>query len=460
MFNKEIYISRREALAKQVCEGIIIMPGNGELPRNFKANTYFFVQDSNFLYYAGIDDANLVLVIDCISGKSILFGNEITFEETIWMGKELSLSAKGEKVGIDEVQSISKLEDYVRRLKKKIHFLPTYRTDTTLLLSELLQIPFKNVDSLASDKLIKSIISQREIKDEFEIKEMEVAHSWTRKMHLSVMKYAQAEISEFELVGTIKGIAVKEGGRAAYPPILTVQGQVLHNFKHRNKLRNGQLLLGDFGAESTSHYSADITRTIPVSGQFDTKQKQIYQIVLDAQRQGIEMLKEGVLFIDIHLSSCLAIANGLKDLGLMKGDMNEAVSKGVHALFFPHGLGHMIGLDVHDMESLGEVLVGYDDEITKQHQFGLKSLRLGKRMKKGFVVTIEPGIYFIPELIEEWKSSRADMHAFLNFNEIMKYVDFGGIRIEDECVITENGNEILGAPLPKTIEDIESTMAK
>ena len=272
------------------------------------------------------------------------------------------------------------------------------------------------------------------------------------------MSITKAGKRESNLVGAIENTIITNGSCTAYPPIVTVQGQILHNFNYNNELKKGQLLLGDFGASSHSGYAGVITRTIPVSGNFTEKQKEIYQIVLEAQNRAIEILKPNELFKDVHLASCMTIVDGLKDLGLMKGDTYEAVAAGAHALFFPHGLGHMIGLDVHDMESLGENYVGYNDEVSKSDQFGLKSLRLGKRLKQGFTITIEPGIYFIPELFNDWKFNNKKCAPFLNFDKIESYLDFGGIRIEDEYVITENGNKILGQYIPKKISEIEQIM--
>lgn len=460
-FDKDIYINRRLELIKKVGKGIIVLPGNSESARNFKANTYFFVQDSSFLYYTGLNNLpDLVLVMNCETGESILFGDEVSLEHTIWMGAQELLSEKAHKAGINNVYETSKLSNFIKEHlhKSKIHYLPPYRSSTTLLLSYLLGISVDEVSTNTSKPLIDAIVSQREIKSSQEVYELEKALDLAKEMHLEVITKASSRQTEANLVGLLESSAISNGSRTAYPPIVSIQGQILHNFNYTNDLQKGQLLLGDFGGLSKHGYASDITRTIPVSGKFTSKQKEIYQIVLNAQKEAVKMLKPDVFFKDIHLASCHKIAEGLKDLGLMKGNIQEAVAAGAHALFFPHGLGHMIGLDVHDMENLGENNVGYDNEISKSDQFGLKSLRLGKRLKKGFTITVEPGIYFIPELFYHWKSNNKECTPFLNFPIIESYLDFGGIRIEDEYLITEKDGNLLGKPIPKEVHEIEQLM--
>ncbi|MBO0356183.1 MULTISPECIES: aminopeptidase P family protein [Flavobacteriaceae] len=459
-FDKETYVNRRSELIKKIGSGIIVLPGNSESARNFKANTYFFVQDSSFLYYMGINLPDLVLVLNCETGESILFGNEVSLEHTIWIGPQEPLRSKAYNVGVYKVLSFDKLSDYIKDYLNitKIHFLPPYRISTTLLLSNLVGLSIREVSVNSSKELIDAVVSQREIKSSEEIDELEQAIGITKEMHVKVISKAKPGLKESDLVGALESSAISAGGRTAYPPIVSIQGQILHNINYTNELRRGQLLLGDFGGLSSSGYAGDITRTIPVSGKFSAKQKEIYQIVLDAQKRAIEMLEPNVLYRDVHLAACYKLAEGLKDLGLMKGDVKDAVATGAHALFFPHGLGHMIGLDVHDMESLGENNVGYDTEVLKSEQFGLKSLRLGKRLKEGFTITVEPGIYFIPELFHEWKSNNVECAPFLNFPTIESYLDFGGVRIEDEYVITRSGSNLIGEYIPKEISEIEQIM--
>ncbi|MGM5470169.1 aminopeptidase P family protein [Flavobacteriaceae bacterium LMO-SS05] len=456
-FDKATYISRRLELIKKLGSGIIIIPGNAESARNFKANTYFFSQDSTFLYYTGINQPDLTLVLDCDSGTSLLFGDEATIDHTIWMGPQESLKDTALKVGISKVLGVKKLYSYIKDcgVKSNIHYLPIYQPSTLLFMSDLLGKSIKEIHLNVSVDLIQAVISQREIKSASEIQELEKALDVTRTMHLKVMNSIKVGQKESNLLGTVESSAIKDGVRTAYQPIVSVQGQILHNFNYTNTLKKGQLLLGDFGGQSLSGYAGDITRTLPTSGKFTTKQKEVYQIVLEAQHQAIQMLKPEVFFKDAHFTACCAIVDGLKEIGLMKGDTQEAVKSGAHALVFPHGLGHMIGLDVHDMESLGENYVGYDHEVSKSDQFGLKSLRLGKRLKQGFTITVEPGIYFNPELFYYWKSNNKHHEAFLNFNKIESYLDFGGIRIEDEYTVTEYGSELIGHYIPKKVSELE-----
>ena len=296
------------------------------------------------------------------------------------------------------------------------------------------------------------------IKDAEEIEQIEKAVTISGNMHVATMMAAKAGMKEAELAGIAEGIAVSGGGHLAYPIILTINGQTLHNHYHGNTLQSGQLVLGDFGAETSMHYAGDITRTYPVDKTFTTQQKEIYQIVLNALESSIAALKPGVRYLDVHLAAARIIAAGLKDLGLMKGDIDEAVAQGAHAMFFPHGLGHMLGLDVHDMEDLGEDLVGYTEELKRSTQFGLKSLRLARALQAGFVLTVEPGCYFIPELIDQWQAD-GKFTDFINYDQLEKYRSFSGVRIEDNVLVTENGSRILGEPIPKTIEAVEQVRA-
>lgn len=460
--DKGIYINRRLELIKKVGKGIILLLGNVESARNFKANTYFFVQDSSFLYYTGLNLPHLVLVLNCDTGASILFGDEASLEHTIWMGTQESIKEKASNIGIDNVFEANRLPKFIKEHlnKSKIHYLPTYRSSTSIFLSNLLDKSLNEVNINTSLDLIKAVVSQREIKSTEEVQELEKALDITAEMHLKVITKTRVYQKEVDLLGTLESAAISANSRTAYPPIVSVKGQILHNFNYTNKLSRGQLLLGDFGGLSELGYAGDITRTIPVSGKFTTKQKEIYQIVLEAQKNAVKMLKPNMFYKDVHLSACCTIVEGLKELDLMKGDTQEAISAGAHALFFPHGLGHMIGLDVHDMEGLGENYVGYDDEISRSDQFGLKSLRLGKRLKEGFAITVEPGIYFIPELFLEWRSNNKKCASFLNFNKIETYLDFGGIRIEDEYLITEIGSNPLGKYIPKEVSELEQIMSE
>lgn len=458
MFAPATYQERRKKLIQEVKDGIILLLGNEESPMNYTDNVYPFRQDSNFLYFVGIDQPHLATVIDVDNNSVTLFGDDLTIDHIIWMGSQPSLNELAERSGITEVNSYDQLETTVATAKKKgrkIHFLPPYRSENTIKLNQWLQLPLSQMKKAASVELIKAVIKQASVKSDEEIVEMEKAVNITGAMHVAAMKAARPGIKESKLTGIVEGIALACGGNVAYPVILTINGQTLHNHYYGNTLRSGQLVLGDFGAETKRHYAGDITRTFPVDKKFTNQQKEIYQIVLDAEVEAIKMLKPGIKYKDIHLSAATLMAESLKQLGIMKGDIKDAVAQGAHALFFPHGLGHMIGLDVHDMEDLGEDLVGYDDEIQRSDQFGLKSLRLGRALQAGFVLTVEPGIYFIPELIDLWQKEKK-FESFINYDTVAKYRNFSGVRIEDNVLITENGHRILGDPIPKSVDEVEN----
>ena len=458
MFKKEIYAQRRAILQKNINSGIVLLLGNEETGMNYKDNTFRFRQDSTFLYYFGIDIPHLAAIIDIDENKTILFGDDLSIEYVVWMGPQPSMAEQAEKCGVKETQPYAEIKNYLSEAKTKgrsIHFLPPYRTENMLKLEDWLGFPVKELQNQVSVKLINAVVEQREIKTREEIIEMEKALAITKQMHVACMQSAKAGRLESELTGIAHGIAVGAGGDLAYPIILTVNGQTLHNHFHGNQLKEGQLVLGDFGAESGMHYAGDITRTFPVNKTFTTKQKEIYQIVLDTENAAIQSLKPGLTYKEVHLNASKQMVEGLKALGLMKGDMEEAVAVGAHGLFFPHGLGHQIGLDVHDMEDLGEKYVGYRDGMERSTQFGLKSLRLAKELKEGMVLTVEPGLYFIPELIDMWQKENK-FSTFINYDKVNEYRDFSGIRIEDNCLVTANGNEVLGPPIPKTIEEVES----
>lgn len=458
MFSKETYTSRRNILKEKVNSGLILIMGNEETPMNYKDNTFRFRQDSNFLYYLGLDIHHQAAIIDVDENKTILFGDDLSVDYIVWMGAQPTMRELANKTGAEETQPYKNIETYLNQAKSKnqeIHFLPPYRTENMLKLEEWLDIKVKDLPNQYSKKLVNAVIEQRSIKTQEEIVQMEDALSITREMHVATMKAAKAGKKEFDLTGIAQGIAIGCGGDLAYPIILTVNGQTLHNHYHGNTLQNGQLVLGDFGAENAMHYAGDITRTFPVDKTFTQKQKEIYEIVLNVENTAIQALKAGIQYKTIHLQAGRNIAEGLKSLGLMKGDLDEAVAAGAHALFFPHGLGHMIGLDVHDMEDLGEDLVGYREGLERSTQFGLRSLRLGKELEVGNVVTVEPGIYFIPELIDQWQSENK-FKDFINYEKVNTYRDFGGIRIEDNCLIKKDGYQVLGPPIPKTIAEVEN----
>ena len=453
------YHQRRELLSKKVEKGIILLLANKILPRNYAANALPFRQDSTFLYYSGIEIPELVLIIDCDRGETILAGNEPTVEDAVWSGPQTSMKELAERVGIGETLPAGQLKKTIesfRAGKRKIHYLPPYTAERKILLSELLGIPVQRIAEEVSADLIEAVIEQRSVKSTSEIAEIEsVIDLVTGPMHENAMIMAVDGNYEYQVVAEMYRIVKANNLDFAFPVICSVHGEVLHNESHINRLQNGQLLLVDAGVESINHYASDITRTTPVGGRFSPRQKEIYEIVLGAQLNAVKNLRPGLRYIDVHLEAARYIANGLKMLGLMSGNSDEAVQEGAHALFFPHGLGHMMGLDVHDMEDLGENRVGYDMHISRSKQFGTAYLRLAKALKPGYVLTIEPGIYFIPALIEQWQAQKKH-REFINYNAIKEYMNFGGIRIEDNVAITASGSRILGNPIAKTIDEIQA----
>ena len=458
MFDKQVYIDRRNELKKKFRNGLLLFLGNDEAAMNYADNTYSFRQDSSFLYYFGLDIPNMAAIIDIDDDKEILFGYEYTIEDIVWTGPQPKLQELAEQIGISNAESISNLKKHLKaKIKKqvKIHFLPAYRGDQTLKLANILDVDPNKIKSKISKKLIEAVIEQRSIKSEEEVAEIEYAMEIAYQMHTTAMRMAKKGVIERDIAGAIEGIALSLGSGVSFPSIVSKNGQTLHNHSHGNVLKEGDLLVCDAGAESLLHYASDITRTTPVGGKFSYKQKEIYEIVLTAQKNAINMIKPGVKHIDVHLTAAKIIAAGLSQIGLMKGDLNAAVKAGAHALFFPHGLGHMMGLDVHDMENLGENLVGYDNKTKRSNQFGLAYLRLAKELKPGFVFTCEPGIYFIPELIDQWKAKRK-FKTFIDYDKVEEYRDFGGIRIEDNVLVTQNGYKVLGRPIPKEVEDVEA----
>ncbi|NTW32190.1 MAG: aminopeptidase P family protein [Bacteroidetes bacterium] len=458
MFNEKVYSERRNKLRKQINNGIILILGNNDSPMNYPANIYHFRQDSNFLYFFGIDMPGMAGIIDVDKNQDIIFGNDIDIEDIIWTGPQENIKSKALKAGINITEKFEKLSEYIEsalKQNRKIHFLPQYRTDNKILLSNLLNIHIDKLKENTSVELIKAIVNIRSIKEKIEIEEIERYMEVAYIMHTTAMQMAKPGVHESAIAGTIEGIALSCGGSVSFPIILSVRGETLHGHDHSNIMKDGDLLLVDAGVESPLHYATDHTRVVPVSGKFTQKQKEIYQIVLDSQMAAIEAIKPGITYQSIHLIACKVIAEGLKNIGLMKGDTDEAVKQGAHAFFFPHGLGHMMGLDVHDMEDIGQNYVGYDEEIKPIDQFGTAYLRLGRRLQEGFVLTVEPGIYFIPALIDLWKAENK-FAEFINYEKVENYRTFGGIRIEDDILVTANGYKVLGRPIPKTIDEIEN----
>jgi Xaa-Pro aminopeptidase len=459
MFNKEVYIQRRKLLCDFVGSGVLLFLGNEESSMSYKANCYHFRQDSSFLYFFGLDRPGLAAMIDIDESRETIFGDELTEEDVVWTGPKESLLNEALMVGVHHLKPSLTLAGDIHNFRKhhrQIHYLPPYRPENITKIHELLDIPFPSIALIASVPFIKGVVAQRSIKSAEEIVEIEKGVNLTAAMQLLAMQNAFTGQTEAELAGQLHGLVISSGVQLAFPTILTVQGDILHNHYSTNRFKEGQLVLCDCGAESPMRYAGDLTRTFPVNKTFTTEQKEIAQIVLDAFEHGVSLLKPGVFYRDIHLSVCRYMVNGLKQLGLMKGDPDEAVAAGAHTLLFPCGLGHMLGLDTHDMEDLGEKYVGYTEELEQSKEFGLKSLRLGRQLEEGFVITVEPGLYFNPYLMDSWQAQHKYLD-FVNYDKLQRYKGFGGVRIEEDFLITQTGSKKLGVELPKTIADIEDT---
>ncbi|MBX2817465.1 MAG: aminopeptidase P N-terminal domain-containing protein [Saprospiraceae bacterium] len=457
-FSADVYQNRREALAKQFeNQDVLIFPGNTFSPKNYQDNYYHFRQDSSFLYYAGLDLPDMALILDISTGKSMLYGHEVTIQDVVWTGWQPSLAELSESVGIDAYQEIENLEAGIRSYLEQgrtLHYLPPYRGETTLLLANCLDQSPSQVLSGHSALLTRAVIKQREIKEDREVTEIEKALSISKEAHLEIIYTCQPGLKEADVVAAVKQVCARHQVTLAYNPIVTVNGEILHNHYHGNVLKEGDLLLCDVGAESQSYYASDITRTFPVSLQFTDQQKNIYALVRAMLQHSTDALMPDTSYQSVHLGAARVMIEGLQALGLMHGDAEEALYSGAGALFFPHGLGHMMGFDVHDMEGLGEDLVGYDASFSRSDQFGLRSLRLGKPLEVGHVLTVEPGIYFIEKLIDQWEADKK-FNAFINYDEVRKYVGLGGVRLEDDYLITANGGQLLGPSIPIEMDEIE-----
>ncbi len=461
MFEKSTYVRRRRLLKKQVGSGLVLFPGNADSPMNYPANAYPFRQDSSFLYFFGLDGPGLAGLIDIDADRDILFGDDVGLEDIIWTGPQRPLADRAAEVGVGETASSSKLGEFfkVAPAKKRIvHYLPPYRADITAAIAALMGVPFGKVKDGASVDLIRAVVAQRSVKSAEEIGEVETAISIAQPAYLAAMHMARPGRGETYVLGAMEGVMRSLGGSWAFSPIVTVNGHVFHNLGAKNVLARGQMLVADTGVESQLHYACDITRTIPVGGRFNRRQRDIYEAVLFGQMTAIRAIRPGVRYRDIHLAAAAAMVSRLKDLKLMKGDAAAAVAQGAHALFFPHGLGHMLGLDVHDMECLGETHVGYDVSVRRSEQFGLAYLRMARKLRPGHVLTVEPGIYFIPALIDDWRA-RCKFVEFIDYDRVERFRDFGGVRIEDDVLVTDRGCRVLGPPIPKTVAEVEEASA-
>ena len=463
MFDKSVYLNRRERLREKIKTGVILILGNGEAPANYTDNCFKFRQDSSFLYFFGLNLPGFAGVIDADSGEEYIFGNDVDMDDIIWMGPQPSVKDMAAGVGVERTAPFAALADCLKKAiaaGRRIHFLPPYRFRNMLLIEDLLGIHHSLVKEYASLELIKAVVDLRSVKEPCEIEEITKACNIGYEMHTAAMRHCKPGVKEQYIAGILEGIAASYGSMISFAVILSQNGQTLHNHDHSQILQPGRLMLTDAGAENNMNYCSDFTRTVPVGGKFTARQKDIYNIVLACNNRAIEIARPGVTYQHVHLEVCKVLAQGLKDLGLMKGDVDAAVAAGAHALFMPHGLGHMMGLDVHDMEDLGQIYVGYDDETRPINQFGTSSLRMGRRLQEGFVITDEPGCYFIPALIDDWKS-RGLHKDFINYDLLETYKDFGGIRIEDDILITADGCRMLGRErIPYHLDDVEAFMAQ
>lgn len=463
MFDKQTYVNRRARLRSLVNDGIIIIFGNNESPCNYPSNGYYpFRQDSSFLYYFGLNRDGLVGVIDIDNNSETVFGNDIDIEDIVWYGSVDSVHDLAAQVGVEHTAPMRALKNTCNealRQKRRIHFLPPYRHDIKIQIFDLLGIHPVQQKEAASMELIKAVVSMRSVKEQQEIEELERAAEIGYLMHTTAMRLTRPEVTEKFVGGQVDGIAHSYGAMTSFPTIYSQHGEIMHGNPSMSVLQAGRLALCDAGAETINNYCSDNTRTMPVSGTFTQRQLEIYSIVEACHDHVLEVAKPGVKYFDVHLAVCRLMTERLKELGLMKGDTDEAVAAGAHAMFLPHGLGHMMGMDVHDMEGLGQTNVGFDEETRPNlEQFGTNALRMGRRLQKGFVVTDEPGIYFIPALIDEWKAG-GHCKEFINFDLLETYKDFGGIRIEDDILITEDGCRFIGEKrIPYHPKDVEAFM--
>ena len=464
MFSKQTYINRRNELKKLVGSGVVILFGNNESPANFPANGYYpFRQDSSFLYYFGQQRDGLVGVIDIDNDIETLIGDDIDIEDIVWYGSVDSVHDMAEQVGVSNsapMKTLKTICNDAMRNHRKIHYLPPYRADIKIQIFDLLGIHPNQQKESASMDLIKAVVKMRSTKTQKEIDELERAAVIGYKMHTTAMRLTKPGVTEKFIGGQVDGVANSYGSMVSFPTIFSQHGEIMHGNPSMAELESGRLVLCDAGAETLEHYCSDNTRTYPVNGKFTERQLNIYKVVEECHDQVLQLASPGVKYADVHFAICRIIFNRMKELGLAKGNTEDAIAAGAQAMFLPHGLGHMMGMDVHDMESLDQINVGFDEETRPNlEQFGTNCLRMGRRLQEGFVVTDEPGIYFIPALIDEW---RAEKHCadFLNFDELDKYKDFGGIRIEDDVLITKDGCRFIGKDrIPYHPKDVEAFMA-
>ena len=461
MFEKSVYVSRRKALldlmagtAPEGKRGIALFLGNVDAPAQYRANGYKFRQDSSWLYYFGLEEPRFAAILDLDAGTETLYSDDYGIDDIIWTGPMPSVASLAEKVGVGASAPYAAFKSVVRAAQaqgRSVHFLPPSRYYNTLILNELgLTKP--------SEALIRAVVSMRLVKEEREIALLDAACDLGQQMHSIGRDAIRVGVVEQDIVGQMEGFALAKGWGVSFPTILTQHGEIFHNHSHDCTIEPGRLLVIDAGVESSDSYASDFTRTYPTGGRFTAQQRDIYTLVYECNEHAFDLIRPGVAYRDVHLSVARKMLEGLKALGLVSGDVDEMVAAGVAGLFMPHGLGHNMGLDVHDMEDLGEDLVGYDDDQRRSPQLGLGSLRMARRLRPGNVITDEPGIYFIPALIEKWKQDGTNA-SFINFSKLNAYYNFGGIRLEDDVLVTADGARRLGPKrLPIAPDDVEAAM--
>jgi Xaa-Pro aminopeptidase len=462
MFDRTEYAERRRRLKNSMSSGLLLFIGASGLPISSPYNSYPFRQDATFAYFFSLQRSALAVVLDLDAGTEVLFGDEQSSEDMIWHGPHAaSLADQAAGAGIAQVQPYAALQQVVaaaQQQQRTIRYLPLYRAETAAILSHLLQLTPRQVNAGASTDMVRAIVNLREIKSPAEIGELEQALGVAREMHVTAMRHVRPDAYEYEVVAEMERVLRRHNTYAPYTPIFSRRGEILHNHSYDNRLRTGDLVVNDAGAASRLDYVSDITRTIPVGGHFSPRQRAVYEVVLEAQLQSIAAMRPGVAFADLHRSAAVHMVRGLCGLGLFRGDPEAIVDAGAYALCFPHGLGHQLGLDVHDMESYGEDLVGYDTAHRRSPLFGMRNLRMAKPLRAGMVVTVEPGLYFIPLLIKRWESQ--GLHrAHIDYERFNTYLDFGGVRIEDNVLVTPDGSKVLGPGIPKTCNEIEEIMS-
>ena len=465
MFGKEVYIARRKALLERLAgqKGIALFVGNVDAPAQYKDNCYKWRQDSSWLYLFGIDEPRLAATIDLETGEETLYGDDFGIDDIIWMGPMPSVRELADSAGIARTAPYDALGAALKG--RQVHFLPASRYATRLTLGALLGLDPSEVTSAgkagcakASAPLVRALVALRLVKEPAEIERLDAACDLGYEMHTAARRGIRPGVIEQQIVGDMESVALAKGWGVSFPTILTQHGEIFHCHSHAMPVVPGKLMVIDAGVEANDHYASDFTRTYPTSGRFTQKQRDIYQTVYECNELAFGMIRPGVAYRDVHLAVAAHMLDNLKQLGLVSGDVDGMVADGIAGLFMPHGLGHNMGLDVHDMEDLGENLVGYDDDQTRSPQLGLGSLRMARRLQPGHVITDEPGIYFIPALIEQWKREGTD-RGRIDYTRLVGYYDFGGIRLEDDVLVTADGARRLGAQrLPIAPDDVEAAM--